>query len=180
MCAVKFKVCFSISDIVVQIVDARNPLLFRCPDLVRFLAQNITHYLHLIVIETIFSSCFQESYVKEVSEHKVNMVLVNKADLLTREQRRVWAKHFEKDGLRAVFWSALAESNRLDAEEKVTRWRRHELNVTGMDWESDGNLQPSASQTHAQPIALPGRLVLMSDTSLPTGHGGGGSRVWRE
>ncbi|KAK2835433.1 hypothetical protein Q5P01_015917 [Channa striata] len=80
------------SDIVVQIVDARNPLLFRCPDL--------------------------ESYVKEVSEHKVNMLLVNKADLLTREQRRAWAQHFEKEGLRAVFWSALAESNRLDAEDK--------------------------------------------------------------
>ncbi|XP_022594900.1 large subunit GTPase 1 homolog [Seriola dumerili] len=80
------------SDVVVQIVDARNPLLFRCPDL--------------------------ESYVKEVSKDKVNMLLVNKADLLTREQRRVWARHFEKEGLRAVFWSALAESNRLDAEDK--------------------------------------------------------------
>uniref|UniRef100_A0A1A7Y354 Large subunit GTPase 1 homolog n=1 Tax=Iconisemion striatum TaxID=60296 RepID=A0A1A7Y354_9TELE len=80
------------SDIVVQIVDARNPLLFRCPDL--------------------------ELYVKEVSPHKVNMLLVNKADLLTRQQRQVWAKYFEKEGLMAVFWSALAESNRLDAEEK--------------------------------------------------------------
>ncbi|XP_038157624.1 large subunit GTPase 1 homolog [Cyprinodon tularosa] len=80
------------SDIVVQIVDARNPLLFRCADL--------------------------EAYVKEVSPEKVNMLLVNKADLLTREQRKAWAKYFEKEGLRAVFWSALAESNRLDAEEK--------------------------------------------------------------
>lgn len=80
------------SDIVVQIVDARNPLLFRCADL--------------------------EAYVKEVSPNKVNMLLVNKADLLTREQRKVWAKYFETEGLRAVFWSALAESNRLDAEEK--------------------------------------------------------------
>uniref|UniRef100_A0A3B5QYV0 Large subunit GTPase 1 homolog n=1 Tax=Xiphophorus maculatus TaxID=8083 RepID=A0A3B5QYV0_XIPMA len=71
------------SDIVVQIVDARNPLLFRCPDL--------------------------ELYVKEVSQNKVNMLLVNKADLLTREQRKVWAKYFEKEGVRAVFWSALAE-----------------------------------------------------------------------
>lgn len=60
--------------------------------------------------------------MKEVSEHKVNMLLVNKADLLTREQRRAWAKHFEKEGLRAVFWSALAESDRLDAEEKVRRF----------------------------------------------------------
>ncbi|MED6262306.1 large subunit GTPase 1, partial [Ataeniobius toweri] len=83
---------FSFSDIVVQIVDARNPLLFRCADL--------------------------EAYVKEVSPNKVNMLLVNKADLLTREQRKAWAKYFEKEGLRAVFWSALAEGNRLDAEEK--------------------------------------------------------------
>lgn len=80
------------SDIVVQIVDARNPLLFRCPDL--------------------------ELYVKEVSKNKVNMLLVNKADLLTREQRRAWARHFQKEGMRTVFWSALAESDRLDAEEK--------------------------------------------------------------
>lgn len=57
--------------------------------------------------------------MKEVSQNKVNMLLVNKADLLTREQRRAWAKHFQKEGMRAVFWSALAESDRLDAEEKV-------------------------------------------------------------
>ncbi|KAK5869819.1 hypothetical protein PBY51_024507 [Eleginops maclovinus] len=80
------------SDVVVQIVDGRNPLLFRSADL--------------------------ELYVKEVSEHKVNMVLVNKADLLTRQQRRAWATYFQKQGLRAVFWSALAESERLEAEEK--------------------------------------------------------------
>lgn len=80
------------SDVVVQIVDARNPLLFRCPDL--------------------------EKYVKEVSIHKVNMLLLNKADLLTREQRRAWARYFQKEGIRAVFWSALAEAQRLEAEEK--------------------------------------------------------------
>lgn len=50
----------------------------------------------------------------------MNMLLVNKADLLSRQQRRAWARHFQKEGLRAVFWSALAESNRLDAEDKVT------------------------------------------------------------
>ncbi|XP_028650873.1 large subunit GTPase 1 homolog [Erpetoichthys calabaricus] len=80
------------SDIVVQIVDARNPLLFRCQDL--------------------------ESYVKEVSVHKENMLLINKADLLTQVQRRAWARYFEKEGIRAVFWSALAEAKRLEDEEK--------------------------------------------------------------
>lgn len=69
----------------------------------------------------------QESYVKEVSTNKVNMLLVNKADLLTREQRRSWARYFEKEGLRAVFWSALAEGNRLDAEDKVSRSGRELL-----------------------------------------------------
>lgn len=62
-----------------------------------------------------------------MSEHKVNMLLMNKADLLTREQRRAWARYFQKEGLRAVFWSALAESERLDAEEKVRRWRFEKL-----------------------------------------------------
>uniref|UniRef100_A0A671RCJ9 Large subunit GTPase 1 homolog n=1 Tax=Sinocyclocheilus anshuiensis TaxID=1608454 RepID=A0A671RCJ9_9TELE len=80
------------SDVVVQIVDARNPLLFRCLDL--------------------------EKYVKEASVHEVNMLLLNKADLLTREQRRAWARYFQKEGIRAVFWSALAEAQRLEAEEK--------------------------------------------------------------
>ena len=46
-----------------QIVDARNPLLFRCEDL--------------------------EKYVKEVNENKGNMILINKADLLTEGQRSV-------------------------------------------------------------------------------------------
>lgn len=57
--------------------------------------------------------------MKEVSERKVNMLLLNKADLLTREQRRIWAHYFQKEGIRAVFWSALAEGQRLDAEERV-------------------------------------------------------------
>ncbi|NXA02574.1 LSG1 GTPase, partial [Nesospiza acunhae] len=80
------------SDIVVQIVDARNPLLFRCQDL--------------------------ESYVKEVSNDKENMILINKADLLSEEQRAAWAQFFEKDGVRVVFWSALAECERLCGESK--------------------------------------------------------------
>lgn len=49
------------SDLVVQIIDARNPLLFRCPDL--------------------------EAYVTEVNEKKSNMLLLNKADFLTEQQR---------------------------------------------------------------------------------------------
>jgi large subunit GTPase 1 len=49
------------SDIVVQIVDARNPLFFRSNDL--------------------------ENYVKEVDSKKKNLLLVNKADYLSENQR---------------------------------------------------------------------------------------------
>ncbi|CAF3863465.1 unnamed protein product [Adineta steineri] len=71
------------SDVIVQIVDARNPLLFRCEDL--------------------------ENYVRELSpdNKKVNVVLVNKADLLTDEQRQIWATYFDKHNIRVIFYSAL-------------------------------------------------------------------------
>ncbi|RZB38767.1 large subunit GTPase 1 -like [Asbolus verrucosus] len=68
------------SDVIVQIVDARNPSLFYCEDL--------------------------EKYVKEVSPDKLNMILVNKADFLTEEQRQHWANYFSSVNLHAVFYSA--------------------------------------------------------------------------
>ncbi|XP_071946036.1 large subunit GTPase 1 homolog isoform X2 [Antedon mediterranea] len=76
------------SDTVVQIVDARNPLMFRCPDL--------------------------ETYVKEVDPMKDNIILVNKADLLTNEQRQKWKKYFNDQGIQVAFWSAKAETERIE------------------------------------------------------------------
>jgi len=71
------------SDVIVQIVDARNPLLFRCEDL--------------------------ENYVRELSldNKKVNVILVNKADLLSDEQRQAWANYFDEHDIRVIFYSAL-------------------------------------------------------------------------
>ncbi|KAF2205566.1 P-loop containing nucleoside triphosphate hydrolase protein [Delitschia confertaspora ATCC 74209] len=68
------------SDLVVQIVDARNPLLFRSEDL--------------------------ENYVKEVDSRKNNLLLVNKADMMTLEQRKAWANYFEEAGINFTFFSA--------------------------------------------------------------------------
>ncbi|XP_022104220.1 large subunit GTPase 1 homolog [Acanthaster planci] len=78
------------SDIIVQIVDARNPLLFRCEDL--------------------------EKYVKEVGSTKENMVLISKADLLTPQQRQQWADYFSQQGLKVAFWSAVLETERIKLE----------------------------------------------------------------
>lgn len=80
------------SDVIVQIVDARNPLLFYCEDL--------------------------EKYTKEVSADKMNLVLVNKADFLTEEQRQIWADYFTSQNLKAVFYSATLASE-THKEEKL-------------------------------------------------------------
>lgn len=84
------------SDLVVQIVDARNPLLFRSDDL--------------------------ERYVKEVDPKKNNLLLVNKADMMTQAQRESWADYFEEVGINYTFFSAYLakESNELrDLEDEV-------------------------------------------------------------
>ena len=82
------------SDLVVQIVDARNPLLFRSEDL--------------------------ENYVKEVNPKKNNLLLVNKADMMTFRQRQAWADYFEKSGVNYKFFSASlakAMNEAMDLEE---------------------------------------------------------------
>ncbi|XP_031813245.1 large subunit GTPase 1 homolog [Sarcophilus harrisii] len=117
------------SDVVVQIVDARNPLLFRCEDL--------------------------ERYVKEVSREKENVILINKADLLTEEQRRAWAAFFEREGVKVIFWSALAEGIRLDPRSKEPA----ESSEEGEDWE-DG---AKGMQRGASDLEIPGGARLPPD-----------------
>lgn len=78
------------SDLVVQIVDARNPLLFRSEDL--------------------------ESYVKDVDSKKANLLLINKADMLTENQRQAWAKHLKAAGIAFNFFSAHLAKERNEAE----------------------------------------------------------------
>lgn len=68
------------SDLIVQIVDARNPLLFRSEDL--------------------------EDYVKDVDPKKENLLLINKADMMTPMQRKAWAKHLKEAGIAYRFFSA--------------------------------------------------------------------------
>ncbi|XP_011698741.1 PREDICTED: large subunit GTPase 1 homolog [Wasmannia auropunctata] len=82
------------SDVIVQIVDARNPLLFRCEDL--------------------------ERYVKEINPDKLNMILLNKADLLTDEQREAWAKYFTDINVQVAFFSATlaVEKQRIQEEDE--------------------------------------------------------------
>lgn len=79
------------SHLVVQIVDARNPLMFRSADL--------------------------ESYVKKVDSRKENLLLVNKADMMTTKQRRVWAQYFKEKKIAYRFFSASLAKEMIEARE---------------------------------------------------------------
>ncbi|XP_051120630.1 GTPase LSG1-2-like [Andrographis paniculata] len=79
------------SDLLVMVVDARDPLFYRCHDV--------------------------EAYAREIDEHKKTMLLVNKADLLPHSVREKWAEYFRQHGILFVFWSAKAASAALDGKD---------------------------------------------------------------
>ena len=86
------------SDLIVQIVDSRNPLIFRSADL--------------------------EAYAREFEPPKRCVLLVNKSDLLSAPQLSQWQQHFEKEGINAIFWSAIAAdvtSSNEEGEEEATK-----------------------------------------------------------
>ncbi|GAB2285617.1 GTPase LSG1-2 [Dionaea muscipula] len=80
------------SDLLVMVVDGRDPLFYRCPDL--------------------------EVYAREVDVHKKTMLLINKADLLPYSVRVKWAKYFRDNDILFVFWSAKAASATHDGSKK--------------------------------------------------------------
>ncbi|BFZ23014.1 hypothetical protein BsWGS_26054 [Bradybaena similaris] len=107
------------SDVVVQIVDARNPLLFRCEDL--------------------------ETYVKEVDPRKTVMLLINKADFLTLQQRQQWAEYFNKERVRVVFFSAKVETERQEGFPETTANDGQIDEESGDDEDSDEDSQDDNS-----------------------------------
>ncbi|ORX57002.1 P-loop containing nucleoside triphosphate hydrolase protein [Hesseltinella vesiculosa] len=97
------------SSLIVQIVDARNPLLFRSADV--------------------------EKYVKEIDPRKNNLLLINKADLLSDDQRTQWADHFDKVGIQYTFFSAKAAATAQEALRQ--QQEQEELQSSGDDDDDD-------------------------------------------
>lgn len=82
------------SDLLVMVVDARNPLFYRCPDL--------------------------EAYAREIDEHKRTLLLINKADLLPYTVRLKWAQYFKLHDILYVFWSAKVATAELEGKNPVS------------------------------------------------------------
>lgn len=71
------------SDIVVQIVDARNPLLYYCADLTRYVEDDMK---------------------------RGHMLVLNKADLLSSAMITRWQEYFKEQGVDVAFFSAFKAS----------------------------------------------------------------------
>ncbi|XP_077300423.1 nucleostemin 3 isoform X2 [Arctopsyche grandis] len=100
------------SHILIQVVDARNPLLFRCEDL--------------------------ETYAKEVGV-QASLILLNKSDLLTEQQRTAWAEYFDKQGIKAAFFSATLEAEKQALNDDIETEANSELNDIDEESESDSD-----------------------------------------
>lgn len=68
------------SDVVCQITDARNPLLFVCRDLIQMAEES----------------------------GKTSVVVLNKSDLLSEKQKEIWSKNLTSRGVPHLFFSAAA------------------------------------------------------------------------
>lgn len=83
------------SDFLMQIVDARNPEFFYASDL--------------------------DQYIKDVAakgNKKQFVLLINKSDFLSAELRKHWNEYFKEKGVQHLFFSALAEQEKLDLEDE--------------------------------------------------------------
>jgi large subunit GTPase 1 len=71
------------SELLFQIVDARNPYFFYSADL--------------------------EKYIKDIGNKKEFLLLINKADYLSDELRGHWSTYLKEKGINHIFFSALIE-----------------------------------------------------------------------
>ncbi|KHN21198.1 Large subunit GTPase 1 [Glycine soja] len=92
------------SDLLVMVVDSRDPLFYRCPDL--------------------------EAYAREVDEHKRTLLLVNKADLLPASIREKWAEYFRAHDILFIFWSAKAATAALEGKKLGSSWEDDNMGRT--------------------------------------------------
>eukprot|EP00929_Paragymnodinium_shiwhaense_P006913 TRINITY_DN110868_c0_g1_i1.p1 TRINITY_DN110868_c0_g1~~TRINITY_DN110868_c0_g1_i1.p1 ORF type:complete len:634 (-),score=192.68 TRINITY_DN110868_c0_g1_i1:217-2040(-) len=112
------------SDLLVQIIDSRDPLFYVSKDL--------------------------ERYVKEFPG-KQHLLLLNKADFVSAELRQRWTAYFASHGVEAVWFSALRELHRQNAasnrENEKSSSSTAAPHVTPAARESDDSEEPAAEAT---------------------------------
>ncbi|KAK4688076.1 large subunit GTPase 1, partial [Tremellales sp. Uapishka_1] len=108
------------SHLIVQIVDARNPMSFRCVDLETY-------------VQEVGSDEHEEEVTVPGKGKRKSLLLINKADLLTYEQRCAWADYFEGQGVKYAFFSALEAAAIQEVEDRQRRREEGEEESEGED-----------------------------------------------
>lgn len=142
------------SHLVIQIVDARNPLRFRCADL--------------------------ETYINDVEGpegeagtgpgKRKSLLLINKADLLTAKQRRQWADYFDAQGVQYAFFSAMNATALQEARKNALAAEQAQLDV---EERAAGEIEEQSEEEEEQESEEevdedPGRATSPSDTPQST------------
>jgi large subunit GTPase 1 len=104
------------SAVVLQIVDARNPLFYLSDDLRKYAMEELG---------------------------KPMLMVVNKSDYLTKRQRKLWSEYFTKRGVDHLFFSAYEEQKKIDkaaqAAKKGEELEEEEQKKIVSDDESDSD-----------------------------------------
>ena len=77
---------------------------------------------------------------------KENVLLLNKADLVSLEQRKFWATYFAEKGIEFIFFSAIEEQERIE-DYRTKQEESEEIDQT----ESEKKLTESANQVPKNP-----------------------------
>ncbi|KAK8861553.1 hypothetical protein IAR55_002375 [Kwoniella newhampshirensis] len=110
------------SHLIVQIVDARNPMGFRCVDLEKY-------------VQEIGTDADEDGDIIVPGKGKRrSLLLINKADLLTYDQRCEWAEYFESQDIAYAFFSA---ANAAALQEQAEKQRLRALGEYDENAEDD-------------------------------------------
>ncbi|WRT65671.1 uncharacterized protein IL334_002616 [Kwoniella shivajii] len=138
------------SHLIVQIVDARNPLGFRCADLEDY-------------VQEIGSDETDEEITVPGKGKRRSLLLINKADLLTYDQRCQWAEHFEKQNISYAFFSAANAAALQEQAEKQRQRLAGEIPVEDDDANSDEDNEEKIQEEEEEQAELEEANEIPSD-----------------
>lgn len=140
--------CVERSDLLVQILDARDPDFYRSKDLERYVSS---------------------------FPGKRHMLLLNKSDFLSAEMRQSWREHLAQQGVDAVFFSALRELHRQERLPDLQSAEEDEEQEEG-DQETQMPAHGPLNFDDDPDVADCARLMEELSARMPAPVGPGGSR----
>lgn len=161
------------SDVLCQIIDARNPLLFRSRDLERYIAEISLRQRRQMVPareepaeqagqmgqtgarqakKTITPSTPMVP-LKPAGYMKSTLLILNKADMVPVQARKLWADYFDAFGIKYVWFSALWEEQKI--QQAVRAASGASGGVSGADGAGDNAAVDTAASAGAASGATP-------------------------